>query len=269
MSITDQDLSRLIEGTYDLDKGKSPSAITPDTRYHSALTASHNDLSGALTVLRGAITTRSVEAAETDTARAARTPAVALARQDYAYALGKVKDAFLTFPPRHALPEVEQERRRRLVNRIFDINPGDMGGFGGERMFNLLNQTADTIEKQPDLQPLTLYAGGDEPIAVYTYLRQSAEALQAAMEDVTRESSEDVQATSDLNMARDAFDKAQRAHREQVKSVLTRINAADRLGDYIKTADPAYAARRSSGVPIRDEPEAPDIEGGLGGNLTG
>ena len=41
MTITDQDLSRLIEANYDLDKGRAPSAITPDERYHSALTASH------------------------------------------------------------------------------------------------------------------------------------------------------------------------------------------------------------------------------------
>ena len=265
MTITDQDLSRLIEANYDLDKGRAPSAITPDERYHSALTASHDDLSAALEALKQALTARAVDTAETDSARAARSAAIELARLDYAYVLNTIQSALLTFPPRHAPPAEEQERRRRLIAQTFSAPPSDLRKFGGERMFNLLSQAADTAEKQPDLRAMTIAAGGEEPVAAFVYLRQSAEALQAAMEDVTRESNEDVAATAALNVARDAFDRAHNAHRDQVSAVLTRLDALDRLGHYIKTADPAYAARRSSGVSIREEPEAPEVEGGLVG----
>lgn len=243
-----QDQARLLEGRHDVKAAAAPEQVAPTKAGQALLTESVAELAESRQTLRQAILIQAREAGETDQARAEVNTAITDAVATYAYVRNRIKDALLNLLPheQRALSTEELALRRRAFNRVLGRNPSDITNQSPEKQVTLLTDVAEAIGQDPRLGGFNIHQDLVEAIT-------RADASQAGW---TKERGEDSDAMRSLVAAREGFDRVASAHGLLVRSLLVRQGREAELGRFVKTQDPAYAARRRAQQPIEEEPDA-------------
>jgi hypothetical protein len=226
------------------------SDVSPTSVYQKAIASSRDDLGIAEAALRSACAQSAREHTETDQERMKLGQAIAMVVRKYIFIRGKVQDALVNVDPDAALAAGEIERRERLVNRVLGFTGSDLERMGQGAIIEFLSGVGVALNDEPDLKSL----GFAESFT------NALDKAKNAAKDLNRENDEDSKAMAQLRLARDAFDRAARAHGLQVESILIRQSRQEELGRFILAKDAAYAARRVSRAPVADEPGASDVD---------
>lgn len=246
----DEDTRRLLESRHDIAAAEKPADISPDIKYHPAITASRDELFNARGGLQSAAAHSARERSETDAERAKLEQAIDAAKRRYAFVRNKVQDALLNVDPDAPLPASEIERRQRLFQRVFRAAPSDLDRLGQGQVIEAIGVVTDALDKEPELKAL----------GFTTSVAAAHTAAKNAAKELSRENNEDAQAMDALRAARASFDRASDAHTLLVKSLLVRVGRADDLGQFILAHDSAYAARRAAKAPISQEIGASELD---------
>jgi len=246
----EEDRRRLLEARHDIAACKKPGELSPSLALQEAAVVSRDELAGADATLRSACALAAREQTETDVERTKLGRGIRTAIRKYAFVRGKVHDELLNVDPEVLIPAAEIERRERLVSRVFRPAASDLERMGQGPVIEFLSSVVDALANEPDLKPLNHAAS----------LSSVVTAAKEAAQELNREIDEDAQAITNLRGAREAFDRAARAHALQIESILVRTGHIDDLGRYVLARDPAYAARRAARRPVAEEPGAAEIE---------
>ena len=246
----EEDRRRLLESRHDIAAGQKPSDLSPMPAMQKAAAASRDELAAADAALRSACAHAAREHTETDVERAKLGNAMTTAVRKYAFIRGKVQDALINVDPDAPLPASEIERRERLFARVFRVAGSDLERMGQGTIIEFLSGVADALNHEPDLKPLGHASS----------LIGAVAAAKNAAKELNREVDQDAEAMTHLRSARDAFDRAAKAHALQVESILVRHGRVEEIGRFVLTRDPAYAARRAARVPVAEEPGAAEVE---------
>lgn len=247
----EQDQERLHEGLSDLNAAAKVSNLTPRPGAQAALAESCQDLAQARETLRLAILAQLREQSETSTAKLSQHDLLKLANGHYAYIRTHTKAALLSVKPQEAntISPKEIERRKRLFNAVFTVKPSDLIKDPRSKQVTTLGQVVAAIEADASLRALNLH----QDLAVL--LPQ----LSTDDTNTSDETADDSNASDALKAARSQFDRFARAHKKLVDSALTRQGRQSELGRFIKSADPAYIARRRAQQPVAQDPDAANL----------
>jgi hypothetical protein len=188
---------------------------------------------------------------ETSTAKLSQKELLKSACEHYAYIRTQAKTALLSIKPqdRKSISPEEIERRRRLFDAVFSAKPSLLSQEPRPKQVTFLGQVVEAIEADAMLRALNLHQD------LTALLPQLTTTDTAA----SRESSNTPKAHDALKAARVQFDLSARAHKKLVDSALTRQDRQSELGRFIKSADPAYNARRSAQQPVAQDPDAANL----------
>lgn len=248
--MTEKDTIRLLETRHDILAVADPAALTDSPVYRRAVAQSRDELGMARAELVEKVALNTVESSETDTERARVQRLLSEALEHYRYYRGRTEDALLNPPPEHPLSAEELNRRQRLYTRYYGQNASDLGRVGFAKQIEVLDALLTAYQSENELEAL-----GHLP-----HLQTAFRPAIAAIQELQREIQQDRAATETLDAARNALDRAHRAHTQWVESLLIRAGREDDAGHFIKRRQPAYAARRRAKTSVAQEPEAETID---------
>jgi len=249
--IYNEDRQRLHEGRHDTDAAKDPVVITGNPAYQAAVAQSRGTLASCRTALFDAATKASREKGETDTERMNLRNAIAECIAWYGYIRDQASNALLKPSPKNPVSAPEIDRRRKLLDRVFPSAPSELSDIAAGSAIEIFAGIAKAVAGEPDLKPLGF---ADD-------MTKAHEKAAGARANLDREANEDSEATQALRDARAAFDRASSAHALMVAGVLKHEGKDADIGRYVLAKNPAYAARRTAGVPIGEEPDIEPLEG--------
>jgi hypothetical protein len=247
---TDEDRRRLLESQHDIAAVDKPATLSASNTTQSSITESRDELKDARKALQSAAHSVIRERSETDAERAKLDQALSTLVRRYGFIRVKVQDALLNIDPEITVSATEIERRTRLIERIFPLNPTELGRMAQADLIEFTSAVAHALSSEPDLKPL---AFADSFATAYSHAKTAANELR-------RETSEDAQAMTTLRNARNTFDCSASAHALLVESILVRNHRKDDIGQFILARNAAYAARRAARAPISDEPGANNVD---------
>lgn len=250
MYTTEEDRRRLLESRHDIGAVAQPVSLTPHATFQLAVVASRDELAQERVALQSATARVAREHSETDAERAKLAESIAALVRRYAFVRGKVQDVLLNVDPDVVVNATELERRKRLVDRTFNLSQSDVERLSQGAIIEFVGTVIDALNTEPDLQALGYGAS-------FAAIHQAA---KSDAQEFGRETTEDAQAMSLLRAARDGFDRAAYAHTLLVESILVRHNRKEELGQFILSRNAAYAARRAARVPVTEEPGIDDVD---------
>jgi len=249
-SLAAEDRRRLHEGRLDAASLPAPSDLTDSPALQAALQHQLDAYGSGYDALFAAAMHNLHESGETNAARTALEDVLTRTRALWSFALGKATDALLNVDPETPMKPAEAERRQRQLARAFPVPASDLASMAFADVVTQLHATVATLSTEPDCAALQLHARLDALAAE----------LQQAVDGWLREGREDLEATQRLRQARIAFDRAQASYADILRSVLRPTDRLAELGRYFRAEDAAYKARRSTRVPIEEEPDFNPVE---------
>lgn len=254
--VTEEDDKRHYEGRADIRAAVNPAAITDEPALQAALVHTRTRLVARRAELRAAVHANVRETGETERARIDRDTDALDANQQYRYVRGYVVHHLLNLPPEAAVRPAEVERRSRAANRLLPLRPSHFDRESPEKKLELLETAIKAVGEEPELRA-DLGPAADLLLERFQRVHDALEARVARVQD---EVTDDRKATARLVAARQAFDRAHAAHTRQVEAALEDGGRIAEIGRYLKARDPAYRARRAAGRPVREEPDAGDLD---------
>ena len=245
-----EDRVRLLEGRHDVDAASDPSAITSDPVGQAGVAQSGAELAVARAGLLGGVSLVIREGRETGDARAQVDGACEYARAQLLFVRDEATKGARVDPDAPADP-AEVAAREREIATLFGYTSESLRRLGPDSLRSLIEPLVEQLP--PDAE------GENGP---RTRLERADARLVAALKLVDGESDEDRGAYAQLFVARATFDRAARVHALGVEAALLREGREGEIGRFIKSKDPAYAARRRASAPIEEEPgiDAVDAE---------
>ncbi|MEL6181117.1 MAG: hypothetical protein AAFS10_19330 [Myxococcota bacterium] len=262
-----EDIQRSIEGNHDIAVLQDPTVLVSDARWVPSVELSRDALYEALNELKTRMNANAREAEETRTVSEAIAKLKIKATQQYTFVTRQVEFQLLTLDPDNdsSPDEATIATRAEEFARLFTYTPSELSKLTPEAIAEFFDAVVAGMQGNSDLSALELEG------RLATLVPQLREAGQKGK----AERDEDKGATQALEAARSAFDRAARAHRDQVRSLLIRQDRLSELGRFVLSQDAAYRGRRRAGVPILEEDGAgsldadPLVGGGGGGENDG
>lgn len=240
-----EDRRRLHEGRLDAAALPTPAALTDAPALQAALQHQLDAYRSSYDALFAAAVHNLQESGETHATRTALEEPLTRTRALWSFAMGKATDALLNVDPEAPAKPTEVERRQRLLARAFPLPASNLVSLAFADVVTQLHSTVATLSAEPECAALHLHER----------LGTLATELQQAVDAWLREGREDLEATQRLRQARIAFDRAQASYADLLRSVLRTSDRLAELGRYFRAEDAAYKARRSTRLPIEQEPD--------------
>ena len=247
-----EDHRRLLESNHDVRALLDPNALTDQDVWRQAATQSRDELAQATQTLRSAARAKTSETTETTAARAEALRHKGVAIAQYTWVRTQISARWLAIDPNDAtIAPSTFANRDKQVQRILPAPPSVLQNLSPSSLAETLKNYGEGMADDTE---------GLATLDLHDRLLNAAATLEEVAQRGTSERNEDKLATQALQAARDAFDRAHDAHKEQISSILTRFDRGAELGRFIRAEDPAYKARRSSGVPITEEDGAGEVD---------
>jgi hypothetical protein len=243
-----EDVRRLLESRFDLGAAPTLRAILTTDAQRNMLDEAAAELSQRREALREAAAQNAGEATETTDATTAAKKATETLRERYTHIRGQARTSLLEPDPDANVPPETIASNRKLYKHAFTASPSKLFNLGFDRQLSLIEPTVLAIAKDTTLSAF-------DP---QQRLARDYRAAEVAVTRWTNERKDDVKSTRHLEKCREMFDASDLAYTLQVESFLVRFSRKDEAGDFLKSKDAAYAARRRAKANITEEPDAPN-----------
>lgn len=243
-----EDVRRLLESRFDLGAAPALRATLATDTQRAMLDEIAAELSQRREALREAAAQNAIEATETTDAAVAAKQTTETMRDRYTHVRGQARTGLLEPDPDAKVPPETIASNQKLFKRAFTASPSALVNLGFDRQISLIEPTVLALAKDATLSRF-------DP---HQLLARDYRAADTAVTLWSKERKDDVKATRHLEKCREMFDASAKAYVLQAESFLVRLSRKDEAGDFLKTKDAAYAARRRAKADITQEPDAPD-----------
>lgn len=248
-NVADEDTRRLIESQHDVSVDAD--VVAQNKQEQASFAYTQERLRKARVKLLAAVLLARKESAQTLAAREALEQAVKPAVAYYGFARTRTRTDLLDLDPLGPQPDpAAQVQLAREWQDAFGQAPSTLDRLGADEQIARLDTLCGLLAQSA---PLSAHAASAQ-------LRALVDTAQAALARHAKEVKEDSAAMSALRDARALFDRADSAHRLQVRALLVGQGREELLGAAIRAEEPAYKARRLANAPIAQDPLVEDLK---------
>lgn len=238
MAIVEMDRRRILEARRDAQQGPKLSEAAP-APLAEALRFAGEQYQTAQAALMAAGEALVSDQLETDAQRKAVLGAASVAEDHYRFVRNTLNYSALNPPPGQIVDAAEQSRRAAAIDRLTGLAPARFSRLGTARQIAHLNRI---IANLPGAN-LPGVAGAPWLDA----LSNARDALQAAADELARETREDTDAQAALDAARVTFDRAQLVYEGLAEATLRHLDRLAELPKFVYRRDPRYRAALRAG----------------------